>query len=97
MLFVERGNGPAGDYRYDWAGWGAPRLLKPLGADLLGHELHEFNQADSCNLRNPWQTEMESVGEREYPMDKRPLLCYSWACLGGGDPWALLTVHRQWR
>jgi hypothetical protein len=25
----ETGTGPAGDYQYDWAGWGAPRLLKP--------------------------------------------------------------------
>jgi hypothetical protein len=28
-LIFETGTGPAGDYRYDWAGWGEPRLLKP--------------------------------------------------------------------
>ena len=28
-VIFETGSGPAGDYRYDWAGWGAPRLLKP--------------------------------------------------------------------
>ena len=28
-IIFETGTGPAGDYRYDWAGWGAPRLLKP--------------------------------------------------------------------
>ena len=26
-LIFETGSGPAGDYRYDWAGWGQPRLL----------------------------------------------------------------------
>jgi hypothetical protein len=25
----ETGSGPGGDDRYDWAGWGTPRLLKP--------------------------------------------------------------------
>ena len=28
-LLFETSAGPAGDYRYDWAGWGEPRLLKP--------------------------------------------------------------------
>ncbi len=28
-LIFETGSGPAGDNRYDWAGWGAPRLLIP--------------------------------------------------------------------
>ena len=28
-IIFETGAGPAGDYRYDWAGWGAPRLLRP--------------------------------------------------------------------
>ena len=28
-IIFETGAGPAGDYGYDWAGWGAPRLLKP--------------------------------------------------------------------
>ncbi|MFC2036375.1 tetratricopeptide repeat protein [Chloroflexota bacterium] len=28
-IVFETGTGPAGDYRFDWAGWGAPRLLKP--------------------------------------------------------------------
>jgi hypothetical protein len=28
-LIFETGTGPAGDYRYDWAGWGRPRLLQP--------------------------------------------------------------------
>jgi tetratricopeptide (TPR) repeat protein/O-antigen ligase len=28
-LILETGAGPAGDSRFDWAGWGAPRLLAP--------------------------------------------------------------------
>ncbi len=28
-LVFETSTGPAGDYRYDWAGWGEPRLLEP--------------------------------------------------------------------
>ena len=28
-LIFETGTGPADDYRYDWAGWGTPRLLAP--------------------------------------------------------------------
>ena len=28
-FIFETGTGPAGDCRYDWAGWGKPRLLKP--------------------------------------------------------------------
>ena len=28
-IIFETGAGPAGDYRYDWAGWGAPRLVVP--------------------------------------------------------------------
>ena len=28
-LILETRTGPAGDYRYDWAGWGEPRLLGP--------------------------------------------------------------------
>jgi hypothetical protein len=28
-LIFETGSGPAGDDRYDWAGWGLPRLLAP--------------------------------------------------------------------
>lgn len=28
-LVFETGTGPAGDYRFDWAGWGEPRLLSP--------------------------------------------------------------------
>jgi tetratricopeptide (TPR) repeat protein/O-antigen ligase len=28
-LTLETGGGPAGDSRFDWAGWGAPRLRKP--------------------------------------------------------------------
>ena len=28
-FIFETGTGPAGDYRYDWAGWGEPRLLRP--------------------------------------------------------------------
>jgi len=28
-IIFETGTGPNGDYRYDWAGWGAPRLLAP--------------------------------------------------------------------
>lgn len=28
-LIFETSTGPAGDYRYDWAGWGEPRLLEP--------------------------------------------------------------------
>jgi tetratricopeptide (TPR) repeat protein len=28
-LVFETGAGPVGDYRFDWAGWGEPRLLKP--------------------------------------------------------------------
>ncbi len=28
-IIFETGTGPAGDYRYDWAGWGTPRLLEP--------------------------------------------------------------------
>jgi len=28
-LVFETSTGPAGDYRYDWAGWGQPRLLEP--------------------------------------------------------------------
>jgi len=28
-LIFETGTGPAGDYGYDWAGWGEPRLLRP--------------------------------------------------------------------
>jgi hypothetical protein len=28
-LTLETRTGPAGDYRYDWAGWAEPRLLKP--------------------------------------------------------------------
>ena len=28
-LIFETGAGPAGDYRYDWAGWGELRLVKP--------------------------------------------------------------------
>ena len=28
-IIFETGTGPAGDYRYDWAGWGAPRVLGP--------------------------------------------------------------------
>lgn len=28
-LIFETSTGPAGDYRYDWAGWGQPRLLEP--------------------------------------------------------------------
>jgi tetratricopeptide (TPR) repeat protein len=28
-IVFETGTGPAGDYRFDWAGWGAPRLLRP--------------------------------------------------------------------
>lgn len=27
-FIFETGTGPAGDYRYDWAGWGNPRLLR---------------------------------------------------------------------
>ena len=29
LIVFETGTGPAGDYRYDWAGWGEPRLLVP--------------------------------------------------------------------
>ena len=29
LIIFETGSGPAGDYRYDWAGWGEPRLLVP--------------------------------------------------------------------
>ena len=28
-IIFETGAGPKGDYRYDWAGWGEPRLLRP--------------------------------------------------------------------
>jgi hypothetical protein len=28
-LVFETVSGPAGDHRYDWAGWGTPRLLVP--------------------------------------------------------------------
>ena len=28
-FIFETGTGPAGDNRYDWAGWGMPRLLAP--------------------------------------------------------------------
>ena len=28
-IIFETGTGPAGDFRYDWAGWGAPRLVEP--------------------------------------------------------------------
>jgi hypothetical protein len=28
-LIFETGTSPAGDERYDWAGWGEPRLLTP--------------------------------------------------------------------
>jgi len=28
-LIFETTTGPAGDYRYDWAGWGEPRVCKP--------------------------------------------------------------------
>jgi tetratricopeptide (TPR) repeat protein len=28
-LVFETGSGPAGDHRFDWAGWGTPRLLAP--------------------------------------------------------------------
>ena len=28
-IVFETGSGPKGDVRYDWAGWGAPRLLEP--------------------------------------------------------------------
>jgi tetratricopeptide (TPR) repeat protein/O-antigen ligase len=28
-IIFETGGGPAGDYQYDWAGWGEPRLLSP--------------------------------------------------------------------
>ena len=28
-IIFETGAGPEGDYRYDWAGWGEPRLLSP--------------------------------------------------------------------
>jgi hypothetical protein len=28
-IVFETGPGPAGDERFDWAGWGAPRLLVP--------------------------------------------------------------------
>jgi hypothetical protein len=28
-IIFETGTGPAGDYRYDWAGWGEPRIVKP--------------------------------------------------------------------
>jgi hypothetical protein len=28
-IIFETGTGPAGDYRYDWAGWGMPRLMVP--------------------------------------------------------------------
>jgi hypothetical protein len=28
-IVFETSTGPAGDYRYDWAGWGEPRLLEP--------------------------------------------------------------------
>ena len=28
-IIFETGAGPVRDYRYDWAGWGAPRLLEP--------------------------------------------------------------------
>jgi hypothetical protein len=28
-VIFETSTGPAGDYRYDWAGWGEPRLLEP--------------------------------------------------------------------
>ena len=28
-LVFETSTGPAGDHRYDWAGWGEPRLLEP--------------------------------------------------------------------
>jgi hypothetical protein len=27
VLILETGSGPAGDNRFDWAGWGTPRLL----------------------------------------------------------------------
>jgi hypothetical protein len=29
-LILVTGSGPAGDLRYDWAGWGAPRLERPV-------------------------------------------------------------------
>jgi hypothetical protein len=28
-IIFETNVGPAGDYRYDWAGWGEPRLMQP--------------------------------------------------------------------
>jgi tetratricopeptide (TPR) repeat protein len=28
-IILETGSGPAGDCRFDWAGWGTPRLLAP--------------------------------------------------------------------
>lgn len=29
-IILVTGSGPAGDLRYDWAGWGAPRLTRPV-------------------------------------------------------------------
>jgi hypothetical protein len=30
VIFIfETGTGPMGDFRFDWAGWGTPRLLRP--------------------------------------------------------------------
>jgi tetratricopeptide (TPR) repeat protein/O-antigen ligase len=33
-LVLETDPGPAGDDRYDWAGWGTPQLVRSLGDDL---------------------------------------------------------------
>jgi len=35
-LVFETGTGPAGDYRYDWAGWGEPRLVLSLSKGCWG-------------------------------------------------------------
>jgi tetratricopeptide (TPR) repeat protein len=36
------GPGPNGDDRYDWAGWGEPRIVQPIAYDFLG----ELSSAD---------------------------------------------------
>jgi hypothetical protein len=38
-LVFETGTGPAGDYRYDWAGWGEPRLVLSLSKGCWGGRL----------------------------------------------------------
>jgi hypothetical protein len=41
-LTFETGPGPDGDYRYDWAGWGEPRVVQPISYDFLA----ELSNAD---------------------------------------------------